>query len=827
MSAENCLHCAGPLPAEGIQVVCVDGRRQGVCSAACASAAETIAARGLTDFYRFRERPEGPPGEADPDLGRWSGYDRPALQTEFVTTAPDGSRMAHLLLGGVRCAACAWLIERGIGPIDGVLSIAVNPVSTRADIRWDPSRIRLSQLMSQIARLGFSPFPHTDEAVEQAAVVETRRSLRRLIVAGLGMMQVTTYAVALYAGAFQGMDAQIERFFRLVSLLVATPIVWYSGAPFFAGAWRDLKARSPGMDVPVALAIGAAWSASVWNTLIGHGEVYFDSATMFVFFLSAARHLEMTGRHRVMGLTDAYARHLPRIATRLVDGEPREVGVMELEPGDTVLVSPGQTFPADGILEDGPVQVDEALLTGESEPVLKPAGARVVAGSINQRTAARLTVEHIGADTELAQIACLMSAAQADKPRIVRVANRIASKFVTAVLFSAVFVGLAWWMIAPERAFEIVLAVLVVTCPCALAIATPAAFTVAMSALARDGFLLRRSGALEVMSRVTDILFDKTGTLTDRELTLRHVEPADGFVADDVIKIATALEAQSEHPIARAFAGRASGAPARQVEARAGEGLEGEVDGRRYRIGARAFVSALSGADASAAFDASPPPAMRSVYLGHEQAVVARFDLGEAARDGAALVVRELRAAGIWSRIASGDHARTAADFATRLGLDDCHAGLRPADKLELLRELQADGRTVAMVGDGINDSPVLAGANVSIAMGSGTSLAQHSADGVLMHDNLATLTQAFAMARRTMRIVRQNLCWAIGYNVIALPLAASGMLAPWMAALGMSASSLLVTGNALRLSRQSSQGGASSADETPGFSPAPAEPVA
>ena len=245
------------------------------------------------------------------------------------------------------------------------------------------------------------------------------------------------------------MDAEIEQFFRLVSLLVATPIVLYSGAPFFQGAWRDLQQRSPGMDVPVALAIGGAYLASVWNTLFGSGEVYFDSATMFVFFLSAARHLEMAGRHRVLGLTDAFARHLPRIATRLVDGKPREVGVMELASGDLVLVNPGQTFPADGILEGDAVQVDEALLTGESDPVRKIPGDRVVAGAINQRTAARFRVDRVGADTELAQIAHLMSAAQTEKPAIVQLANRVASRFVIGVLCIAGVVGFTWWQIDP------------------------------------------------------------------------------------------------------------------------------------------------------------------------------------------------------------------------------------------------------------------------------------------------------------------------------------------------------------------------------------------
>jgi len=651
-----------------------------------------------------------------------------------------------------------------------------------------------------MARLGFTPYPHTEDEVERMAIAARRSSLKRLIVAGLGMMQVTTYAVALYAGAFQGMDPSIEQFLRLISLLVATPIVLYSGAPFFTGAWRDIKAHSPGMDVPVALAIGAAWAASVWNTLVGHGEVYFDSATMFVFFLSVARHLEMTGRYRVLGLSDAFARHLPRVATKLVDEQPYEVGVMELVPDDIVLVYPGQTFPADGILEGGDVKVDESLLTGESEPVLKCAGDRVVAGVINQRAAATMRVDRVGADTELAQISRLMSAAQNEKPPIVQLANRVASRFVSGVLLAAIVVGAAWWMIAPERAFEIVLALLVVTCPCALALATPAAFTVATSALARCGFLVRRSGALEELNRVTDVLFDKTGTLTDRNVMLRRTDVFGTVGEESALNIAAALESRSEHPIAAAFASHATDLDVERVTAVPGEGLEGFIEGRHYRIGAAEYVSALSAT--SVPLSENIPETVRCIYLGDDNAVIARFELAEAARAGAADAVAALFSRGITPMIASGDRDASVRSFAAQLGIGVHHAGMKPADKLSLLKDLQESGLTVAMVGDGINDSPVLAGANISIAMGSGTSLAQHSADCIMVNENLTTLIDAFDIARRTMRVVRQNLVWAVCYNIIALPLAATGMLAPWMAALGMSASSLLVTTNALRLNR-------------------------
>jgi len=808
MSQVNCLHCESPVATPVERHVDIDGRQEPVCCEACEIAAQTIIDKGLLDFYKFRNRPLEKPADSPSDqkangdsgLERWVSYDRPALQSEFVVANDDGTQTAHLLLHGVRCAACSWLVERGIATIDGVKSISVNPVTTRTDIQWNPARIKLSQILSQIARLGFTPYPHTEDEVERIAAAERIKSLKRLIVAGLGMMQVATFAVSLYAGAFQGMDPAIEKFLRLVSLLVATPVVLYSGAPFFTGAWHDLRARSPGMDVPVALAIGAAYAASVWNTLIGHGEVYFDSATMFVFFLSVARHLEMAGRHRVLGLTDAFASHLPRVATRLVDGEQREVGVMELVPGDLVLVTPGQAFPADGHLEGGDAHVDEALLTGESEPILKSAGDRVIAGSTNQRSAATFRVDRVGADTALAQISHLMTAAQKEKPPIVQLANRVASRFVSGVLLAAVIVGAIWWSIDADRAFEIVLALLVVTCPCALALATPAALTVASSVLARRGFLVRRAGALEELNRVTDVLFDKTGTLTDRNVMLRRVETFGATGEERALQIAAALESRSEHPIAAAFTSYAIAQDVDQVTAFPGEGLDGYVGGRHFRIGNAGFVAELSAAIVPQWGGVSE--ATRCVFLSDENTIIARFELAESARAGAAEAVDALVRRGISPMIASGDQDASVHAFADQLGIDAYHAELRPADKLLLMRRLQDAGLKVAMVGDGINDSPVLAGANISIAMGSGTSLAQHSSDCIMLSDNLMTLIDAFDTARQMMRIVRQNLIWAVCYNIVALPLAATGVLAPWMAALGMSASSLLVTANALRLSR-------------------------
>ncbi|MGI9329633.1 MAG: heavy metal translocating P-type ATPase [Gammaproteobacteria bacterium] len=810
MSATPCYHCGAPVPARNPPTTAVAGKLQTLCSEACARTAALIEKRGLTEFYRFRDGPAHTASSRDGDRQRWLPFDRQALQNEFVVLRADGLREAHLLLQGVRCAACTWLIENALGAAPGLKSISGDPLTTRATLCWDPERVALSELLTQLARLGYTPVPYTEDATELAARQERRLSLQRLIVAGLGMMQVMSFAVALYLGAWR--DPQIESYLRLISLLVSTPVVFYAGAPFFFGAWAGIRGGALGMDVPVALAVGGAWCASVWNTLVGSGEVYFDSATMFVFFLSAARFLEMTGRHRAMSLTGAMAQHLPRVATRLQAGLATQVGVMELEKGDRILVAPGETLPADGELLSDRARVDEALLTGESRPVSRGCGDTLVAGSLNTDQVLEMTVVRVGADTLMAQIARLVGDAGDRKPRLVEIADRVASWFVATVLLAAAAVAYVWWQLAPERAFEIALAVLVVTCPCALALATPAAFTVATTSLARLGFMVRRRGALQNLSRLTDVVFDKTGTLTDAQPVIADIQTWRNCSADQARSIAAALESRSSHPLAKAFPAAAALPPVNNVEAISGAGLEGTVDGQRYRIGTEAFVTAWT-TDSGTVVDNQA--ARRQVFLGDTEGLLARFSVAEHHRDGAAEVTGQLATSGLDLRIFSGDQAGPVSALADSLGIRHWQAALQPQEKLAAVEQLQAQGRIVAMVGDGINDSPVLAGADVSIAMGSGTSLAQHSADCVLMSESLAPLWSAREVARRTLRVVRQNVAWAVAYNLVALPLAATGLLAPWMAALGMSASSLLVTGNALRLARLPVSPEASSAAST------------
>jgi Cu2+-exporting ATPase len=615
------------------------------------------------------------------------------------------------------------------------------------------------------------------------------------------MMQVMMIAVALYAGDYSGMDASLEQFLRWVSLVIALPVVVYSARPFFQAAWRDLRYRQLGMDVPVALAIGGAFAASIWHTVMSAGEIYFDSVTMFTFFLLTGRYLEMIARHRAGQAAEELVRLLPATATLITADGDELVAVAELQPGDRVRIRPGETVPADGSVVSGISSVDEALLTGESLPLPRRAGDALIGGTVNIESPLIMTVEKVGTETVLSAIVRLLDRAQSEKPHLAQLADRVAGWFVAVLLVLATGVAWYWWQVEPERAFAITLSVLVVTCPCALSLATPVALTAATGALTRLGVLTTRSHALETLARVTHLVFDKTGTLTEGRLELTQVVRLGALTRDRCQALAAALEQGSEHPLARALVSSAGSGRLAVSEQRAvpGEGIEGEVQGALYRIGTREFVLGLGGRGTEL------PESLQEtvgtvVYLADNRGLLAGFVFEDQIRAGAAEAVVELQRLGIEVQLLSGDGERPVQHVAEELGIAKAEARLRPADKLARLQALQSSGAVVAMVGDGVNDAPVLAAAQVSLAMGSGTQLAAAAADMVLLSERLPHLAQAVMMARKTRTIIRQNLAWALLYNLLAVPLAASGWLVPWMAAIGMSASSLLVVLNALRL---------------------------
>jgi Cu2+-exporting ATPase len=617
-------------------------------------------------------------------------------------------------------------------------------------------------------------------------------------------MQVMMLSTGLYAGAFQGIDIEYRDFLRWVSLLLTAPVLFYAAQPFFISAWRDLRLRRLGMDVPVSIALGSAGAASTWATLIGAGEVYFDSVCMFTFLLLLGRFLEQRARHRADSATRALTGGMPRTAIR-VNGEATEVvPVRALACGDRVLVKPGAIIPADGTVLEGESSVDESLLTGEPLPRAKGKGDPLIGGTRNAESPLIFSVTHVGPDAVLATIIALRDRASAEKPRVVQVADRVARHFVAFVLAAASIVALVWWWRSPTDAFWITLSVLVATCPCALAIATPAALAAANNALARHGVLITRAHVLETLSRITHVIFDKTGTLTAGRLAILRQHTLRGLSEQQALAIAAGLERRSEHPIAAAFARHAEAcgiapAPLHSVRTVANQGLEGKLGGRVYRIGRPAWVA--ESWDASLSPHPGPSEGMW-VLLGDETGPLAWFELEDPLRPEARHVVEALRARGLSLGLLSGDPSGTVQQLASQLGIAKAVAGAVPEEKLRRLHDLQASGAVVAMLGDGVNDAPVLGAAQISLAMGGGTDLAKTSADAVLLRDDLRGLVDAVDHGARTRRIIRQNLAWAFTYNLSILPLAACGQVAPWVAAAGMSMSSLLVTLNALRLNR-------------------------
>ena len=713
--------------------------------------------------------------------------------------SPDAGEHEHVvfLVEGMHCANCARSIERAIGALPGVDSVKVNGATARAAVDWrGRGGTRLGQILEAVRRAGFTPVPLAGQTATAEFQRERRTALKRVGLASLGMMQAMMYLTALYGTT--DIDASMAQLMRIAGMIIVTPVLFYSGAPYLSGAWRDLTSRRLGMDVPVAIALLLAWIPSVWNTLRGAGEVYFDSVGMFIFFLSAGRYVEMNLRHRTLGSGEALARSLPAEVTRLApDGTRTKVGVASLAPGDIFVVPKGGVVAVDAELapqtEPGSrASLDESLITGESAAVARAHGEPIRSGSVNLGAPLFLAATAAVADSTLASMVRLLERAQATRPRMALAADRIASWFVSAILLLAAVTFIAWWPIDPARAFAALLAVLVVTCPCALSLATPVAIAAATSRLTRLGVLVTRADAIERLAHADTVVYDKTGTLTAGAATITEVKLLSDLPRARVLAIAATLEKQSAHPLAAAFREYESDLQALAVREIDGAGIEGTVDGVHWRLGRRDFATDFPDASVNDA----------GLFLGSGSGLAARILVGTPLRPEAREAIDALRGLGLRVMIASGDSREAVAQVAGALAIDDAHARLDPAAKIALVRELEARGGRVFVIGDGINDGPVLASAHVSCAMGQGSAIAQAASDLLLIHENLAVLPQAISSARAALRVVRQNLGWALFYNLAAVPLAALGLVPPWLAALGMSLSSLGVVLNARRLAR-------------------------
>jgi len=737
----------------------------------------------------------------------WATLDEPGEWQNFSRklAGSDGWWESYLAIEGMYCPACSLTVEAALLGSPGVRSVQVNGATATARVVWSPSPGKPSQWFKALRGAGYGALPAADLLSAVPRLRAQRLLLWRWLVAGFCMMQVMMYATPAYVAQPGDITPDIQALLRWASWILTLPVMLFSCRPFFRSARRDLRHRRIGMDVPVALGLLIAFGASTAATFDPNGpmggEVWYDSISMFVFFLLSGRLLEQRLRDRTAGSLEALARRMPETVERQSeDGGFERVPVRRLAAGDRIRVLPGDVFPADGTVLAGETRVDEALLTGESRALWRGMGHAVVAGSHNLTGMVTVHVERTGEDTRFASIVAMMERASVEKPQLAQLADRVASPFLLGVLIASGTAAAWWWSAGPAHALGVAVAVLIVTCPCALSLATPAATLAAAGGLARRGVLVRRLQALEDCAGVDTVVFDKTGTLTERRISVVNSHCRAGIEAAEALGLAAALARHSLHPASRAIVAAAgdAGWNASGVQETAGGGVSGEVSGegelrpRKLKLGSAAFCGV----------PAAHRGAGGQVYLANQEGWLASFDLDEALRPDALPAVGALRRLKLRLQLLSGDQTRAVRRLARRAGIEWSWGNQSPEDKLEHVRQLQKSGHRVAMVGDGVNDGPVLARADVSIAMGDAVPLAQAQADFVVLGGQLTAVASLLLQARRTHIIVRQNLAWAAAYNAICVPLAAMGWMPPWLAGLGMAASSLLVVLNSARLAR-------------------------
>ncbi|MFZ6742692.1 heavy metal translocating P-type ATPase [Undibacterium sp. JH2W] len=714
-----------------------------------------------------------------------------------------------LNLSGMRCAACVQLIEFRVRQLPGISSFKINPAIHRAEISWNPDLLTLKRILAAITDLGYGALPthQSPDALEQK---ENKRALWRLFVAGFAMMQVMMYAFPAYLVPVPQIDGDLtpdlDKLLKLASMIITVPVIGFSASSFFSSAWRDLKNRHIGMDVPVSLGILLTFFASVWATFHG-GAVYFDSAIMFVFLLLGARLIESKVQKRTTVALSILTQLSPAMAQRFIAYPQVQMEMVDaavLQAGDYLMVTAGDHIPADGVVISGDSSCDEALMTGESLPVSKTVGSLVLAGSVNIHGALVMQAKQVGGATQLSALIGMMESASLEKPPLVLLADKHASRFLIIILLLALISGLVWWQIDPDRALWIAISIIVVTCPCALSLATPGVMSAAVGILARNGVLLAKSKAIQAMASATHIVFDKTGTLTMGRMQVKEVLAADDLSMGVNAAIAMALAGKSSHPVSKAIADYlVRSQPGKEVTGLSkvrevpGAGIEAEFEGKIYRLGSVEFVSTLHAQEMKIP---SGFAGQTLTVLANEYGCLLWFALDDALRDDAIEAIRNLKNKGKKILLLSGDRLEVVNEVAAQCDIQDAHAGLSPAGKYEIVRKLQADGATVVMVGDGMNDGPVLALADVSVAMGQGAPISQSRSDVLLMSNRLTDLDFGMAVASKAYRLIRENLAWAVLYNLLAIPAAMCGWLEPWHAALGMSLSSLIVVLNALRL---------------------------
>ena len=813
---KTCYHCGEDIP-KGVNLTTeINQEMQAMCCIGCQSVAQTIVDNNLTDYYRFRSATANKSDNLIPEqLQRNEVFDDQAIQNEFIaqhsvqgsTQAESGLKETILAIDGINCAACAWLIEMQITKLKGITRINVNATTQRATIQWQAQQVKLSDILDAITQLGYSAYPFKASQQEIANKIKSKSFIRRLGISGILMMQVMMIAFGLYFGAFADMAEHNLIYLRWISFILTLPIISYGAFPFYQNAYTSLRVKQLSMDIPVSIAIILAFCASAWATISQQGEVYFESVAMFTFLLLVGKFLEFRARSRAADLSANLLKLMPMTATKLIDNQPSVVAASQLIAEDEILIKPGETIPADSLIISGNSQINEAMISGEQTPVSKKEHAHIYAGTVNGDGVLKAQVLHNNRDSLLSQLINLSENAQTYKPKLALLSDKIAQYFVLLILIATSITAIYWSIQGNSDTFWITLSVLVVTCPCALSLATPTALTCAITRLNRYGIMVKSSHVLETLPSINAMAFDKTGTLTTGEFTLEKVltfstneqtEERQGEAEDqaqykaDVLAIAAALEAHSTHPLAKAFSPYYDARlQVADIEIIASAGITTTINNTHYAIGKPSWL--LTDSTTLKNYQDA-----QCVLLANN-ILIAVFYLEDQIRNDASQLIKTFKQQQIKTLMLSGDNAYHCQKVQSHLHLDEVFANLTPTDKVEKVKQQQQQYQ-VAMVGDGVNDTPVLSTAHVSIAMGSGTDIAKNGADVILLSNKLTQISSLFEVAKSTALIIKQNYYWAFGYNALVLPLAMMGFISPYMAVIGMSTSSILVVSNSLRL---------------------------
>lgn len=790
MSAVKCFHCHEPVLTGDRFVLTLEGQTQQFCCAGCQAVADTIFKNGLSDYYKFRTesaaKVEAMPAQLVAEL---ASFDNAEVLAD-ISREQDNITEIELSISGMSCAACAWLIEKQLKQHSAVVSANINSSTQRALLRWDSKTLPLSQILKTIAALGYQASPFVADQEEQVFKLELNRYLKRLAVSGILTMQVMMLAFALYFGEYTGIERSHEGYLRWISMLLTIPVVLYAAKPFVLSAWRSVKARQMNMDVPVTLALYYTFFASGYATLFQTGEVYFESVCMFTFLLQLGKFFEFRARAQAREATSNLLKIMPVTATQLTEEGPQPTSARRLVAGDIILVKAGETLAADGVVLDGNSSVDESMLTGEYRPISKTTGDTVLAGSINHDGLLKVQVSALLIHSRLGQIIQLQQQTLSQKPRLVEKTDQLAKYFVERLLVIALLTFLLWYFWwNPDRAFWVTLSVLVATCPCALSLATPTAITCALARLNRQGILIKNAQALETLPEISHIVLDKTGTLTEGKFSISHIQRfTEEYSENTLLNLIANLERYSEHPIARAFSPYLH-EPLQfaDVQVAIGAGISGTWQGQYLQVGSAAFCGVTP-----------VPEAM--VYLTINGTAAAAIKLEDKLRSEVPALIASLQQQGFKLGMLTGDSSSQAEQLSQQLKLDFMVKGCSPEQKVTEIQTLITQGAKVLMLGDGINDSPGFNAAHISVAVQSGTDLSKNQADVVLLQPDLRLVQKLLAGGRTTANVIKQNLGWSVGYNLIIIPLAVAGFVSPYIAVIGMSFSSLLVVSNSLRL---------------------------